>query len=176
MLFELWDGKRNGLAKNLHSRKSFWNCTTLGIFSYLWNYWSSNIFLMHSFLKTDFPDCIAPTFHRKRDKLSQGNWNFTNCDQSCDAVTQRHLLIFILFLPWNAEKLPSHIRIPLWEALCKHRATRVLLAQRKYSLGWGQETMYSYRQNIQCNSLIWKMDRGFCTTYIFSSHNSQEQF
>lgn len=175
MLFELWDSKMNGLAKNLHSRKSFWKCRTLGFFSCLWNYSSSNIFLTHSFLKTDCPALHLHSIGRQATCPKETEVLQT-VTTSCDAVTQRHLFILLLFLPLNAEKLPPHIRIPLWEALCKHRVTRQLLAQRKYNLGWGQETMHSYRQNIQCNSLISKMDRGFCTTYILSSHPSQEQF
>lgn len=175
MLFELWDGKRNGLAKNLHSRKSFWNCRTLGFFSCLWDYSSSNIFLMHSFLRTDWP---ALHLHSVgREKVLPRKQKF--CRLRPHHVTQSHRDIYSYtnyFLPLNAEKLPPHIRIPLWEALCRQRATRQLLAQRKYNLRWRQETIYSHRQNIQCNGLISKMDKRFCTTYIFSCHYSQEQF
>lgn len=164
MLFEFWDGKINGLAKNLHSRKSFWKCRTLGVFFCLWNYSSSNIFLTHSFLKMDCPGLHLHSVGRETSFCPEETDFLQTVTTPCDTVAQRHLLIrLLLFLPLNAEELPPWIRTPLWEALCKHRATRQFLAQRKYNLRWGQRQNIDNRQNIQWDSLISKMDRGFCT-------------
>lgn len=140
MLFEFWDGKINGLAKSLHSRKSFWKCRTLGFF-FLFVELLKLKYFPNTFLSENGLPWVAPTFCRQTSCPEEAEF-LQAVTTPCYAVTQRHLLFFPLNYFSHYILKNSHHK---WEFHCeKHylNTEQQDSSWPKESTIWEQETIY----------------------------------